>query len=127
MKDLKPKISKSLSIFFTILFVYLSIENFYLGIKNGETIKYIFIPIFLLFWAYNIFFQRRWALNLLVMALFLFAMSLLGIFTPFAAGDYNMVLGEEPPSVSSILLWLVPTELLLLTMIYFINPSKKKA
>ena len=73
MKDLKPKISKSLSIFFTILFVYLSIENFYLGIKNGETIKYIFIPIFLLFWAYNIFFQRRWALNLLVFTLFLFA------------------------------------------------------
>ena len=126
MKDLKPKISKSLSIFFTILFVYLSIENFYLGIKNGETIKYIFIPIFLLFWAYNIFFQRRWALNLLVFTLFLFAILLIGVFSPFAASDY-MFLKMEPPSITDILSWFIPVELLLLTMIYFINPSKKKA
>ena len=48
----------------------------------------------------------------------------LGIFNPFAAGDY-MAQGHEPPTVSTTLTWLLPIELTLLLATWIIDPPRK--
>lgn len=48
----------------------------------------------------------------------------IGIFNPFAAGDY-LAQGLEPPSVSMTLIWLLPIELVLVLVAWIIDPPRK--
>ncbi len=47
----------------------------------------------------------------------------LGVFSPFTAGDY-LAMGESPPTVSETLVWLLPLEIVLLLLVYLIDPKK---
>ena len=61
----------------------------------------------------------------LVAAFILFAaiMVPIGVLSPFTAGDY-LARGDTPPTISETLMWLLPLELVLLLLVYLIDPKK---
>ena len=49
----------------------------------------------------------------------------IGVFSPFTAGDY-LAMGVSPPTISETLIWLLPLEIVLLLLVYLIDPKKTK-
>ncbi|MCB2184514.1 MAG: hypothetical protein KQH63_21025 [Desulfobulbaceae bacterium] len=47
-----------------------------------------------------------------------------GIFSPFTVSDY-MAAGAQPPSIGKTLLWLIPLEVLLLGLVFLLDPKKR--
>jgi hypothetical protein len=75
--------------------------------------------------AIGVLLDRRLALRCAAAGCVLMAFILpIGIFNPFAAGDY-LAQGREPPGVSTTLIWLVPIELALLLVTWIIDPPRK--
>ena len=75
--------------------------------------------------AYAVFREYRWSLRAAAIICVLLAIILpAGLLNPFTAGD-NLVAGEDPPSVTQTLLWLVPAEILLLAVAFILDPKKK--
>lgn len=69
--------------------------------------------------------DRRLALRCAAAICVLMAFILpVGIFNPFAVGDY-LAQGHEPPSVSMTLIWLLPIEVALLFATWIIDPPRK--
>lgn len=71
--------------------------------------------------AYGLWRQHGFALRCAAMILLLVAIVLPpGIFNVFSAGDY-LAAGEEPPSILSSLVWLIPLEVFLLGAAYVLD------
>ena len=127
MKDTMPQIRRVIIIGCASLLVLISIHNFFVAATIGQSIIQNIISGSLLFGlAYAIYRQYRWALRLIAAILLLVAVLMpVGIFNPFRVGDY-MVAGQQTPSVAQTLLWLIPLEILLLTIVFIIDPIKKR-
>ena len=63
--------------------------------------------------------RRLIAACLLLVAIILPA----GLFSPFTAGDY-LAAGETPPTIAETLMWLLPLEIVLLALVFVIDPKK---
>ena len=71
--------------------------------------------------AYGLWRQHRFALRGTAALSLLVAILLpLGTFSIFSAGDY-WAAGKEPPTILASLIWLVPTEILLLLGAYILD------
>jgi hypothetical protein len=74
----------------------------------------------------GLFKQHHWAFWTTIIVFLLYALILpVGLFNPFAAGDY-LLAGQEPPTIGETLLWLIPLEALLLLEICILDPRKIK-
>jgi uncharacterized membrane protein len=126
MTNLRAKLRQATIIVFSILCVLTSARIFFVAAsrEDGSVINLVFGAV-LLALAFAIFRQYRWALRLAAAICLLVAVILpLGLFNPFTAGDY-MAAGKEPHSVMMILLWLIPLEVLLLSIAFLIDPRRK--
>lgn len=75
--------------------------------------------------AIGVLLDRQLALRCTATICMLMAFILpIGIFNPFAVGDY-LAQGHEPPGVSMTLIWLLPIELVLLLATWIIDPPRK--
>jgi hypothetical protein len=126
MTNLRDKLRKATVIACSFLCVLASVRSFFFAATRdqGIVINLVFGAL-LLGLAFLIFRQYRWALRFAAAICLLVAIFLpIGLFNPFIAGDY-MVSGKEPPSVVQTLLWLIPLETLLLSIVFIIDPRKK--
>lgn len=79
-----------------------------------------------LVWAYFLFREQRRARRAFAFALVLLALIIpLGVINPFAASDL-MAQGATPPGLDQILVWLLPLEIGLLLVAYFIDDTGSK-
>ena len=92
---------------------------------NGIFTNFL-IGVLLLGLAFAIYLKYTWALRTVAAVCLLVVIILpIGLFNPFTAGDY-ITSGKEPPSIPQTLLWLVPLEALLVSIVFIIDPRKKK-
>lgn len=127
MKNFIGKLRKAAVFGCSLLCLLISARSLFLAATQPQgIIKNLIIAALILVLSFAIFRQYRWAL-LLTAAIFLLVAILLPIvlFSPFIAGDY-ITSGREPPTVAENLLTLIPIEVLLLLIIFFIDPRKKK-
>ena len=104
-----------------------SANNFFVAATGSrDTLFNIIVGVLLLGFAFAIFRQNRWALGLVAAVCLLAAVFIpIGVLNPFTAGDY-FATGTEPPPVKQTLLWLIPIEVLLLAIVYIIDPRRKQ-
>ena len=127
MKDTMPQIRKVTIIGCAFVLVLISIRNFFIAATIDQNIIQNIISGALSFGlAYAIYRQYRWALRLIAaILLFVAVLMPVGIFNPFRVGDY-MIAGKQTPSEVQTLLWLLPLEILLLAIVFIIDPRKKR-
>lgn len=121
------KINKVVVLCCAIFFALLGCRIIWLKFvaERGMTSTIILSTLFFLI-SYGLIRQNRLALRGVAFIFLMLAITLpVGLFNPFTAGDY-FAAGNEPPSVSQTLIWLVPVEIFLLSIIYIIDPKHKK-
>jgi hypothetical protein len=126
MTNLRDQLRKATAIACSFLCVLASVHSFFIAATRdqGIVINLVFGAL-VLGLAFPIFRQYHWALRFTAAICLLVAIFLpIGLFNPFTAGDY-MVSGKEPTSVVQTLLWLIPLEALLLSIVLIIDPRKK--
>jgi hypothetical protein len=109
------------------LFAFLGFRIIWLKIVAGHGMisTIIFSTLFFVI-SFGLFRKHRWALRGVAFIFLMIAIILpAGLFNPFTAGDY-FAAGMEPPAISQTLIWLIPVEIFLLTVIYVIDPKNSK-
>lgn len=111
----------------SILCVLASARSFFVAATHNQgMLRNLVFGALLLGLALAIFRQYSWALRLAAAIFLLVAVFLpIGLFSPFTVGEY-MAAGKGPPSVILTLLWLIPLEVLLLAIVFIIDPRKKR-
>jgi hypothetical protein len=127
MTNLQAKIRQATIITCSFLCILTSARIFFVAATRDHGIVInLVLGALLLGLAFAIFRQYRWALRFAAAIGLLVAIFLpIGLFNPFTAGDY-MAAGKEPHSLVQTLLWLIPLEVLLLSIVFIIDPRKKK-
>lgn len=127
MKNFRSQLRKPTIIGCSLLCGFTSASSFFIFVtQDQKAIGNLVFGVLLLVLAFFIFKEYRGALRLMAGIFILIAVVLpIGILNPFTAGDY-MAAGREPPSVLSTLLWLIPIEVLLLVIVFIIDPVKKQ-
>jgi hypothetical protein len=127
INKLRQQLRQVTIILCSVLCVVVSVRGFYEAALQKESLLGSLIAgVLALGFAYVIFKQYRWALRLaagIILAVVVFLP--VGLLNPFTAGEY-LVAGKEPPPVAETLLWLVPVEILLLAIVFLIDPSRKR-
>ena len=109
------------------LFVIMGVRFFWDALhSNGNIIVAVTVSVILFILTYGLLNDHRWASRGSALIFIMTAIILpAGIFNPFTAAD-NMVAGEQPPTVQHTLLWLIPVEVLLLTIAFIIDPKRNR-
>jgi hypothetical protein len=104
----------------------LSIISLYFAITDADgALIYLIFGILVLGISFAIYKQIKWALRLSAGGCLLLAIVLpVGVFSLFSVGDY-MAAGQEVPTVTKTLFWLIPIEALLLGIALLIDPKKE--
>jgi hypothetical protein len=120
-------IKKAISLITAGLFILFSLRIIWVAIKLERNITTVLIfSVLLIGLAYGLFKQFRWALRSTAFVYLMVAIGLpFAILNPFAVGDY-LAAGQEPPNVKESLLWIIPVEILLLAIVYILDPRKIK-
>ena len=125
MKGFRSTFRKPMIIGCTILFGLWAIINLIFAIGEKLDIGHLALGILFSVLSVGIYVNNRWALRLASATFLLVAIVLpIGAFSPFTAGDF-LASGKETPSITKTLLWLVPSEALLLFIVAVIDPLKK--
>jgi hypothetical protein len=126
-KNLRQQSRQLAIILCSILCVVVSVRGFYeASLQKEGMLLSLALASLLSGLAYGIIKQYRWALRLAAGILLAVVVFLpVGLFNPFSAGDY-LVAGKQPIPVAETLLWLVPVEILLLAIVFLIDPSRKR-
>jgi hypothetical protein len=127
MKQLKQQLRQVTVILCSLLCVAIAVRSFYeASLQKTVSLGSLMPGILALGFAYAIIKQYRWALRLTAAILLVAAVILpVGVLNPFTAGDY-LAAGKEAPLVIETLLWLIPFEILLLVIVFLIDPGIKK-
>jgi hypothetical protein len=127
MKQLRQQLRQVTVILCSLLCVALAVRGFYeASLQKAGSLGSLVIGTLALGLAYAIIKQYRWALRLTAAILLVAAVILpVGVLNPFTAGDY-LAAGKEAPLVTETLLWLIPFEILLLVIVFLIDPGRKK-
>ena len=127
MKQLRQQLRQVTVILCSLLCVALAVRGFYeASLQKAGSLGSLVLGTLTLGFAYVIIKQYRWALRLTAAILLVAAVILpVGVLNPFTAGDY-LAAGKEAPLVSETLLWLIPFEILLLVIVFLIDPGRKK-
>jgi len=127
MKQLRQQLRQVTVILCSLLCVVLAVRGFYeASLQKAGSLASLVLGILTLGLAYVIIKQYRWALRLTAAILLVAAVILpVGVLNPFASGDY-LAAGKEAPLVTETLLWLIPFEILLLVIVFLIDPGRKK-
>jgi len=127
MKQLRQQLRRVTVISCSLICVALAARSFYeASLQKAGSLGSLMLGTLVLGFAYAIIKQYRWALRLTAAMLLVAAVILpVGVLNPFAAGDY-LVAGKEAPLVTETLLWLIPLEILLLVIVFLIDPGRKK-
>ena len=127
MKEFSQRLRQVTVVLCSLLFVAVSVRGFYeASFQKAGFLGSLVLATLTLGLAYAIIKQYHWALRLTAAVLLVAAVVLpVGVLNPFAAGDY-LAAGREAPLVTETLLWLVPVEILLLVIVFLIDPGSKK-
>jgi hypothetical protein len=127
MKQLRQQLRQVTVILCSLLCAAIAVRGFYeASLQKAGSLGSLVLATLVLGFAYAIIKQYRWALRLTAAILLVAAVILpVGVLNPFTAGDY-LAAGKEAPLVTETLLWLVPLEILLLVIVFLIDPGIKK-
>jgi hypothetical protein len=123
--DIRKTLQKPVSLFVSIILGAIALRLFWLAavVHNTKIARSLLGTAFIAL-ALFLVKQKRWALRTAAGLLVLTACLLpVAVFDPFAAGDH-LAAGEEPPTISGSLVWIIPVELLLLFSVYILDPPK---
>ncbi|MBI3756109.1 MAG: hypothetical protein HY265_08125 [Deltaproteobacteria bacterium] len=109
------------------IFIFMGIRFIWNALNSNKSIiSSATVSVLLFILAYGLLNNYRWALR---SSAFIFLMAAIilpvGIFNPFTAGDY-MAAGKQPPDVKHTLLWLIPVEIILLSLVFIIDPKRNR-
>ncbi len=127
MKQLRQQLRQVTVILCSLLCVAIAVRGFYeASLQKAGALASLVLGVLVLGLAYAIIKQYRWALRFTAAILLVAAVVLpVGVLNPFASGDY-LAAGKEAPLVTETLLWLIPFEILLLVIVFLIDPGRKK-
>ena len=127
MKQLRQQLRQVTVVLCFLLCVAIAVRSFYeASLQKAGFLASLVFGTLALGLAYAIIKQYRWALRLISAILLVAAVILpVGVLNPYVAGDY-LAAGKEAPLVTETLLWLVPLEILLLVIVFLIDPGIKK-
>ncbi len=127
MNEFRQQLRQVTVILCSLLCVAVAVRSFYeASLQKAGSMGSLMLGTLALGFAYAIIKQYRWALRLTAAILLVAAVILpVGVLNPFTSGDY-LVAGKEAPLVTETLLWLVPLEILLLVIVFLIDPGGEK-